>query len=233
MSRRRGGTNPSSRCPSPRFTSRTYSGRRDRDNRTETIRRVQQCELTGRVENFIRARRRSATNRSRIRSRRGIPSTIRTSTGHRGRFVHVSVRPIRSWNAYVDSLIEKSLRRRARRATSTPPAHQPRKPAPVGRKAKMGTRARRQPRALRPRPSLRSGRRALSGDRQALAARASRSRARTCSSKTFGPGKRSIMAGSQITEMGLAKLLSRHRRRTLPLARQVHVDERGPSRVKR
>jgi DUF1680 family protein len=200
-------------------------------NRTETIPfAFKQCELTGRVGNFIRA----------AKALRREPLTDRSAPGYpfddtdlykiiEGASYTLSVRPDPKLDAYVDSLIAKIA------AAQEPDGYlyttrtiNPEHPHPwAGRERWVFERD--DSHELYDLGHLFEAAAAhyqATGKRTLLDVAL---RAADLLDRTFGPGKRSIWPGHQITEMGLVRLYRiTGEERYLRLARFL-LDERGPT----
>jgi DUF1680 family protein len=200
-------------------------------NRTETIPfAFKQCELTGRVGNFIRA----------AKALRGEPLGDRSAPGYpfddtdlykiiEGASYTLSVRPDPQLDAYVDSLIAKIA------AAQEPDGYlyttrtiNPEHPHPWAGKERWVF-ERDDSHELYDLGHLFEAAAAhyqATGKRTLLDVAL---RAADLLDRTFGPGKRSIWPGHQITEMGLVRLYRiTGEERYLRLARFL-LDERGPA----
>ena len=199
-------------------------------NRTATIPAAfKQCELSGRVDNFIRA----------AKALRGEPFENKRPPGYpfddtdvykviEGASYTLSVQPDPKLDAYVDGLIAKIA---AAQETDgylyTARTINPKHPHPLVRHAPVGARARRQSRALRPRAPLRGGGRALPGHGQAHAAR-HRDQERESAGRDLRPGQAVDLAGPPDRGDGSRALYRvTGDERYLALAKFM-LDERGP-----
>ena len=216
----RPGTIPFSRCRSPPSISTTCSGRRaSRPTAPVTIPfAFEQCELTGRVDNFVRAAK--ALRGEPLDEQEAAGLSVRRHRhlqGDRRRVLHAE-RASRSEARCLRRRPDREDRRGAGEGRlSLHDAHdRPAESASVGRARSAGsssatTATSSTTSAICSKPPSRTTRRPASARCSNIAIEDRRS-----ARQTFGPGKKSIWPGHQITEMGLVKLYRGHRRGAIP-----------------
>ena len=168
----------------------------------------EQCEATGRVDNFIRAAAGAARRNAEEPEGAGLSvRRHRSLQGDRRRELHAGAcsRIPRSTPTSTATSRKIAAAQEKDGYLYTTRTINPAAPAPVGRQGALGAREGRQPRAVQPRPPDEAAvaHYQATGKRTLLDVAL---RPPTCWCDTFGPGKQAIWPGHQITEMALVQL---------------------------